>query len=53
MSGWGGNAVLIMPNGITALRFASGPDDDDDNDTWDQTPLSRVADGIRPLCESS
>jgi CubicO group peptidase (beta-lactamase class C family) len=50
MSGWGGNAVLIMPNGITALRFASGPDEDNDNDTWDQKPLGRVADGIRPLC---
>lgn len=50
MSGWGGNAVLIMPNGITAIRFASGPDEDDDNDTYDQTPLGRVADGIRPLC---
>jgi len=50
MSGWGGNAVLIFPNGITALRFASGPDEDDDNDTWDQKPLGLVADGIRPLC---
>lgn len=50
MSGWGGNAVLIMPNGITALRFASGPDEDDDNDTYDQKPMGRVADGIRPLC---
>ncbi|MCP4768168.1 MAG: serine hydrolase [Gammaproteobacteria bacterium] len=53
MSGWGGNAVLIMPNGITALRFASGPDEDNDNDTWDQKPLGRVADGIRPLCVAS
>ena len=53
MSGWGGNAVLIMPNGITALRFASGPDEDNDNDTWDQKPLGRVADGIRPLCVGS
>jgi len=50
MSGVGGNAVLIMPNGITAIRFASGPDEGDDNDTYDQTPLARVADGIRPLC---
>jgi len=52
MSGAGGNAVLIMPNGITALRFASGPDEDDDDDTYDQTPLGRVADAIRPLCGS-
>jgi CubicO group peptidase (beta-lactamase class C family) len=50
MSGAGGNAVVLMPNGITALRFASGPDEDDDNDTWDQTPMIRAADSIRSLC---
>ncbi|MCP4387853.1 MAG: hypothetical protein GY802_06140, partial [Gammaproteobacteria bacterium] len=53
MSGAGGNAILIMPNGTTALRFASGRGEDDDNDTWDQTPMSRVADAIRPLCGSN
>ena len=50
MSGAGGNAVVLMPNDITALRFASGPDEDDDNDTWDQTPMIRAADSIRSLC---
>ncbi len=50
MSGVGGNAILLMPNGITALRFAGGPDDDDDSDTYDQVPMRRVADAIRSLC---
>ena len=50
MSGSGGNYVLLMPNGVTAVRFAGGNDDDDDSGTFDSSHMRQVADGIRPLC---
>ncbi len=43
MSGFGGNLVVLLPNGITAFRFA-------DADIYDIEPLARLASGIRPIC---
>ena len=51
MSGVGGNYVLLMPNGLTAIRFAGGPDDDDNGNTYDTSHMRQVADAIRPLCQ--
>lgn len=50
MSGSGGNYVLLMPNGVTAVRFAGGNDDDEDSGTFDSSHMRKVADDIRPLC---
>ncbi|MEM7222965.1 MAG: hypothetical protein AAF495_08315 [Pseudomonadota bacterium] len=50
MSGSGGNSVLLMPNGVTAVRFAGGDDDDPDSGTFDASHMRQVADDIRPLC---
>jgi CubicO group peptidase (beta-lactamase class C family) len=47
MSGIGGNYVIIMPNGITALRFADGRYNNPG--TWDSSGLRKVADYIRPF----
>lgn len=47
MSGHGGNYVLIMPNGITAFRFADGRYNNPG--TWDSSGLRKVADYIRPF----
>ncbi len=51
MSGHGGNYVIIMPNNITALRFADGRYSSPG--TWDSSGLRRVSDYIRPLCKKS
>ena len=51
MSGHGGNYVLIMPNGITAFRFADGRYNSPG--TWDSSGLRKVADYIRPFCSNS
>ena len=51
MSGHGGNYVLIMPNGITAFRFADGRYNSPG--TWDSSGLRKVADYIRPFCKKS
>jgi CubicO group peptidase (beta-lactamase class C family) len=51
MSGSGGTYVIIMPNGITAFRFADGRYNDPG--TWDSTGLRKVADYIRPFCNKS
>ncbi len=50
MSGSGGNYVLLMPNGVTAVRFAGGNDNDDSSGTFDSSHMRKVADDIRPLC---
>ena len=42
MSGYGGNHVALMPNGITAFRFA-------DAHIYGIESMVRVADGIRPF----
>jgi hypothetical protein len=51
MSGAGGTYVIIMPNGITAFRFADGRYNDPG--TRDSSGLRKVADYIRPFCNSS
>ena len=51
MSGGGGTYVIIMPNGITAFRFADGRYNDPG--TWDSSGLRKVADYIRPFCKKS
>jgi CubicO group peptidase (beta-lactamase class C family) len=51
MSGGGGTYVIIMPNGITAFRFADGRDNSPG--TWDSSGLRKVADYIRPFCKKS
>lgn len=48
MSGYGGNYVLLMPNGITAFRFADGRASNPG--TWDSSWLRYVTDYMRPLC---
>lgn len=49
MSGWGGNYVLLMPNGITAFRFADGRPSNPG--TWDSSWMRYVTDYMRPLCK--
>jgi CubicO group peptidase (beta-lactamase class C family) len=51
MSGGGGTYLIIMPNGITAFRFADGRYNDPG--TWDSSGLRKVADYIRPFCKTS
>ena len=51
MSGSGGTYVIIMPNGITAFRFADGRDSNPG--TWDSSGLGKVADYIRPFYKKS
>jgi CubicO group peptidase (beta-lactamase class C family) len=48
MLGYGGNGVVLMPNGITGLRVAHDPARVDDA-FWDPTTLIRIADEIRPF----
>ena len=43
MVGYGGNIVMILPNGVTAFRFA-------DNHRYDAHDLAVAAHEIRPLC---
>lgn len=50
MAGIGGNYIMVMPNGLTAIRFAGGSDDDDDSGTWNHETMRQVADAIKPLC---
>lgn len=49
MSGHGGNYLILMPNGITAFRFADGREGS--LGTYDSSGLRKVADYIRPFCE--
>jgi hypothetical protein len=51
MSGGGGTYVIIMPNGITAFRFADGRYNSPG--TWDSSGLRKVADYIPPFCKKS
>jgi hypothetical protein len=51
MSGHGGTYVIIMPNGITAFRFADGRYNNPG--TWDSSGLRKVADYIRPFCKKA
>lgn len=44
MEGYGGNFVVLMPNGVTAFRFA-------DADIYDVEALVLTAEKIRPWCQ--
>lgn len=44
MEGYGGNFVVLMPNGLTAFRFA-------DADIYDVEALAEVAEKIQPWCQ--
>jgi hypothetical protein len=46
MLGYGGNAILLLPNGMIGLRCAHDPETGD-GESWDPTALIRVADEIR------
>jgi hypothetical protein len=46
MSGYGGNMVLLLPNRMTALRFAH---DKGDNEKYDVLAYARIADAIKPF----
>jgi hypothetical protein len=43
MSGYGGNIVTLLPNGVSAFRFA-------DAMSYDHESLVRAAEAIRPFC---
>jgi hypothetical protein len=43
MEGYGGNFVVLMPNGLTAFRFA-------DAENYDVEALARVAERVQPWC---
>ena len=44
MSGYGGNTVALLPNGITAFRFA-------DEDDYNPFPLINAAARLAPMCK--
>jgi CubicO group peptidase (beta-lactamase class C family) len=46
MAGYGGNLVVLLPNGITAFRFADGHH-------FDPESLILGAEAIRPFCDQS
>ena len=48
MVGKGGSYIGLMPNNITAFRFADGWGDEPG--TWDSAGLQAVANRIRPFC---
>jgi hypothetical protein len=45
MAGAGGNLVVLLPNGVSAFRFADGGD-------YDLESMVRAGEAIRPLCAS-
>lgn len=48
MSGWGGHKILMLPNGLTAIRIAHAVAGDEAS--GDPTGMARVAHRIRSLC---
>ena len=46
MWGYGGNFVVLLPNGLSAFRFADG-------DTHDPETMILAGEAIRPLCASA
>ena len=48
MAGFGGNYVMLMPNGTIGLRFADGHDDDPH--TWNSYGIRKVSNKVRPFC---
>ena len=47
MFGYGGNEIVLLPNAMTAIRF--GHDNPRDDETYDVTPLVRVAEQLSPF----
>lgn len=48
MAGFGGNYVIIMPNGTIGLRFADGAKEEPG--TWDSFGIRSVSHELRPFC---
>lgn len=48
MLGWGGNLVVLLPNGMTGIRLAKNWDGNEAVD--DYTGISTVGHQLRPLC---
>jgi len=46
MVGYGGNYVVLLPNGVSAFRFADGH-------TYDPETMILAGEAIRPLCASA
>jgi len=46
MLGYGGNIVVLLPNGVSAFRFADGH-------TYDPETMILAGEAIRPLCAST
>lgn len=46
MLGYGGNVVALLPNGVSAFRFADGH-------AYDPETMMLAGEAIRPFCESS
>ena len=46
MLGYGGNIVVLLPNGVSAFRFADGH-------TYDPETMILAGEAIRPLCASA
>ena len=47
MFGYGGNEIVLLPNAMTAIRF--GHDNPRDDESYDVTPLVRVAEWLSPF----
>jgi hypothetical protein len=47
MSGYGGNQVVLMPNGMTGIRLADGGS----TDQYDTEGMARLADDLAPFCQ--
>jgi hypothetical protein len=43
MAGYGGNLVVLLPNGISAFRFADG-------ENWDLDAMVLAGEALRPFC---
>ena len=50
MEGWGGNLVVLMPNGLTAIRLAKATAEREPA-ADDPTTLLTVADRLVPFCQ--
>ena len=48
MVGWGGNLVALLPKGLTAIRLAKSPNDDERS--GDPSDLAVVGNRIAPFC---
>lgn len=49
MVGWGGNLVVLMPNGTTGIRLAKNWDGNKNTD--DYTGMATVSNRLQPLCK--